>query len=74
MAFAHRKALAFELRPNILYFLDHGGEWTWKNEILFYLSWYGSGGTVCLFTGPRWDTQHIKPSGDRWLLGLDFYL
>jgi hypothetical protein len=74
LAFAHRKALAIELRPNILYFLDHGGGWTWKNDLLLYISWYGSDGTVCLFTGPRWDTQHIKPSGDRWLLGFDFYL
>jgi hypothetical protein len=74
LAFAHRNALAFELRPNLLYYLDHGGEWTWKNDLLLYLSWYGDGGTICLFTGPRWDNQHIKPSGDRWLLGLDFYL
>ena len=74
LAFAHRKALAFEIRPNLLYFLDHAGEWTWKNELLLYLSWYGSDGTICLFTGPRWDNQHIKSSGDRWLLGLDFYL
>ena len=74
IAFAHRKGLTLELRPNILYFLDHGGEWTWKNDLLLYLSWYGNNGTICLFTGPRWDTQHIKPSGDRWLLGLDFYL
>ena len=74
IAFAQRKGLLLELRPNIHYFLDHGGEWTWKNDLLLYLSWYGSGGTVCIFTGPRWDTQHIKPSGDRWLLGLDFYL
>ncbi len=74
IAFAHRNALALELRPNLLYFLDHGGGWTWKNEVLLYLSWYGGDGTVCLFTGPRWDSQHIKPSGDRWLLGLDFYL
>ena len=74
VAFAHRKALVFELRPNILYFLDRGGDWTWKNDLLLYLSWYGSDGTVCLFTGPRWDNQLIKPSGDRWLLGFDFYL
>ncbi len=74
VAFAHRKALAFELRPNLLYFLDHSGEWKWKNDLFLYLSWYGTSGTVCLFTGPRWDNQDIKPSGDRWLLGLDFYL
>lgn len=74
IAFAHRKALAFELRPNLLYFLDHGGEWTHKNDLLLYISWYGRGGTICLFTGPSWNTQNIKPSGDRWLLGLDFYL
>ncbi len=74
LAFAHRNALAFELRPNLLYYLDHSDEWTWKNDLLLYLSWYGDGGTICLFTGPRWDNQHIKPSGDRWLLGLDFYL
>lgn len=74
LAFAHRKSLAFEIRPNLLYFLDHAGEWTWKNDLFLYLTWYGSDGTVCLFTGPHWDNQHIKPSGDRWLLGLDFYL
>jgi hypothetical protein len=74
IALAHGKALALELRPSVLYFLDHGGGWTWRNDLLLYLSWYGSAGTVCLFTGHRWDTQLIKPSGDRWLLGLDFYL
>jgi hypothetical protein len=74
LAFAHSGSLALELRPNLLYFLDHGGEWTWKNDLFLYLTWYGSRGTACLFTGPRWDTQNIKPSGDRWVLGLDFYL
>jgi hypothetical protein len=74
LSIAHRRGLVLELRPNLLYFLDHGGEWAWKNDLLLYLSWYGSGGTACLFTGPRWDNQQIKPSGDRWLLGLDFYL
>ena len=73
IAFAHTGSLAAELRPDILYYLDHGGQWTWKNNLLLYLAWYGRNGTVCLFTGPRWDSQRIKPSGDRWLLGLDFY-
>jgi len=74
IAFAHWRSLSVEIRPDILYFLDHGGEWTWKNDLFLYLTWYGSDGTICLFTGPRWDSQQIKPSGDRWLLGIDFYL
>ena len=74
IAFAHWESLAVELRPGILYFLDHGGGWAWKNDLFLYLTWYGSDGTICLFTGPRWDRQEIKPSGDRWVLGIDFYL
>jgi hypothetical protein len=74
IAFAHIGSLAVELRPDLLYFLDRGGGWTRKNDLFLYLTWYGSGGTICLFTGPRWDSQQIKPSGDRWLLGIDFYL
>jgi hypothetical protein len=74
LAVAHRGSSAVELRPNLLFFYDRGGEVTCRNNILLYLTHYGEGGTICLFTGPRWDTQHIKPSGERWLFGLDIYL
>ena len=74
LAFAHLGSMAVELRPDLLYFLDRGGDWTWKNDLRFNLSWYGQNGTGALFAGRRWDSQRIKPSGDRWLLGFEFYL
>lgn len=73
LALAHWKNNAFELRPNLLYFLDRGGEWTHRNSALGYLTHYGRDGTAALFAGPQWDSQRIKPSGDRWIVGLDFY-
>jgi len=73
LALVHWNNNAFEVRPNVLYFLDRGGEWTHKNSALVYLTHYGRDGTVALFAGPQWDSQRIKPSGDRWIVGLDFY-
>jgi hypothetical protein len=73
LALAHWKNNAFELRPNVLVFRDHGDEWTHKNTALIYLTHYGRDGTATLFAGAMWDSQNIKPSGDRWIFGLDFY-
>jgi hypothetical protein len=74
LAFAHWNNNAVELRPNIEYYYRSGGEWAHRNNVLLYLTHYGSGGTAALFAGPQWDNQPIKPSGDRWIFGLDFYL
>ena len=73
LALAHWNNNAFEIRPNVLLFRDHDNGWTHKNNTLIYLTHYGRDGTAALFGGPQWDSQHIKPSGDRWIFGLDFY-
>jgi hypothetical protein len=74
LAFVHWKNNAFELRPNLLLYYDRDHEWTQKSNALGYLTHYGRDGTMALFFGRQWDTQHIKPSGNRWIVGLDFYL
>jgi len=74
LAFAHWRNNALEFRPNILYFYDRAGDWSHRNNVFFYATHYGRGGTAALFGGYQWDSQDIKPSGERWIVGLDFYL
>lgn len=74
LAFAHWKNNALELRPDFLFFYDRDHDWTQKSRALTYLTHYGRSGTAALFFGRQWDTQQIKPSGNRWIVGLDFFL
>jgi hypothetical protein len=73
LAFVHWNNNALELRPNVLLFYDRSHEWTHKISTLAYLTHYGRDGTMALFFGRQWDEQQIKPSGCRWIAGLDFY-